>query len=406
MDTALPPLPDTPVLPPAEASIALVLFSLAMGGFAIGTTEFATMSLLPYFAPALAISEATASHVISAYALGVVIGAPLLAVLGARQSRRRMLVWLMAAFALFNGLSALAPTYPIMLLMRFLSGLPHGAYFGVAALVSASMVPKHKRAQAVARTMLGLTIATIIGVPLANVIGQFFGWRLGFALVAFIALLTAILVWKFVPRDAPDSHAHPLRELRGLRNRHIWLTLSISAIGFGGLFAVYTYVASTLITVTGSGEKSVPLVLALIGVGLTAGTLIGSTLADRIGMRAAKYVLLWSAASLFLYPFATGNYIAMCVVGVLVGMVGGLGTILQTRLMDVAADAQMVAAALNHSAFNTANALGPWLAGIAITLGWGFPSTGFVGCAMALGGLGLWALAMRADRQSPVISAA
>lgn len=392
------------------APLIMIILALAMGGFAIGTAEFAVMSLLPYFAPALGITEATASHVISAYALGVVVGAPLLVIWGARQSRRKLLIWFMLAFAVFNGLSALSPNYPVMLLMRFLSGLPHGAYFGTAALVAASLAPPHKRAQAVARTMLGLTTATIIGVPLANVIGQSIGWRYGFGLVAAIALLTACMVWRYVPKDAPDVDAHPMREIRGLRNRHIWLTLSIGAIGFGGLFAVYTYVASTVIQVTGTGEGSVPLVLACLGLGMTAGTLGASWLADKIGMKAAQYMLIWSAISLFIYPFVTHHYAALCVVCFFVGNVGGLGTILQTRLMDVARDAQMVAAALNHSAFNLANALGPFLAGMALTLGWGFPATGFVGAGLALAGLGLWFVTMRAaakeERDGDALSAA
>lgn len=376
-------------------SLLLTLIALAMGGFAIGTTEFATMSLLPYFSPELLISEATAANVISAYALGVVIGAPLLAILGARKSRRQMLIWLMIAFAVFNGLSAFASNYPMMLVMRFLSGLPHGAYFGVASLVAASLVAPNKRAQAVAYMMLGLTTATIIGVPLANVIGQFFGWRLGFALVAALALLTVALLWRFAPHDVPDTQAHPLREIRGLRNRHIWATLAISAIGFGGLFAVYTYVASTLIEVTKSGEKSVPFALACIGLGMTVGIIFTARLADKIGMKAAKYSLLWSAFWLMLYPFTTNHYWLMCVVLFFIGNIAGLGSVLQTRLMDVAHNAQMVAAALNHSAFNVANALGPLLAGMALTLGWGFSSTGFVGCALSLVGLALWYLAMR-----------
>lgn len=390
-----PPSPET-VMP---APLVLVVFALSIGAFAIGTTEFATMSLLPYFAPALKISEATASHVISAYALGVVVGAPLLAVMGARQSRYRMLVRLMVAFALFNGLSAFSPNYTTMLVMRFLSGLPHGAYFGTAALVVASLAPPHKRAQMVARTMLGLTTATIIGVPMANMVGQFFGWRFGFIIVAVLACICAFMVWRFVPQDVPDADAHPLREIRGLRNRHIWLALAIGAIGFGGLFAVYTYIASTLIQVTGAEEKSIPIVLALIGLGMTSGVLVNSWMADRMGLRAAKYTLLWSAFWLCVYPFATHHYWSICIVSFFVGNVGGLGTILQMRLMDVAKDAQMIAASLNHSAFNVANALGPFFASLALTFGWGLPATGFVGAVMALAGLGLWALAMRAAKR-------
>lgn len=377
----------------------IVIIALAMGGFAIGTTEFATMSLLPYFAPDLQISEATASHVISAYALGVVVGAPLLAVLGARKSRRHMLIAYMAVFALFNGLSAIASDYHTMLAFRFLSGLPHGAYFGTAALVAASLAPSNRRTQAVSYMMLGLTISTIIGVPLANIIGQYFGWRVGFILVAILAATTVCLIWLYVPQDQAKLDAHPLDEIRGLRNRHIWLTLSIGAIGFGGLFAVYTYVASTLIEITQSGEESVPFALACIGAGMTIGTLVTSRLADSFGMKAAKYSLLWSILWLFIYPFVTESYPLMCVVLFFIGNLVGLSMVLQTRLMDVAHNAQMVAAALNHSAFNVANALGPLLAGAALTLGWGLPSTGFVGGALSIGGLAFWYVATRINQE-------
>jgi DHA1 family inner membrane transport protein len=380
---------------PSRQQLLIILIALGMGGFAIGTTEFATMSLLPYFAPDLAISEAVASHVISAYAAGVVVGAPLLAVAGARQPRKRMLLWLMLAFALFNGLSALANTYGSMLLIRFLSGIPHGAYFGTMALVAADLVPPAARARAVGRAMLGLTIATIIGVPMANLIGQEFGWRWGFALVAFTALLTVLLVWRFVPQDTPHEDAHPMRELRGLRNRHLWMTLAIAAIGFGGLFAVYTYVASTLIQVTGSGAASVPWVLACMGAGMTTGTLGYAWLADKLGMRAAVIGLSWSVITLLIYPQATGNVWTMCLMTYCVGHVGGLGVVLQTRLMDVAGDAQMIAASLNHSAFNVANALGPFFASFALTFGWGLPATGYVGAAMAGCGLILCVFSLR-----------
>lgn len=400
---SLSEIPDAPAgLKTRSVFPLLSILALAMGGFAIGTTEFATMSLLPYFAPDLGISPSTASHVISAYALGVVIGAPLLAILGARQSRRKMLILLMLAFAIFNGLSALAQNYPAMLAMRFLSGLPHGTYFGIAALVAASLVAPHKRAQAIAWMMLGLMISTVIGVPLANILGQHFGWQSGFILVSLISILTVILVFLYVPKDSPNKNAHPLHEIRGLRNRHIWLTLAIGSIGFGGLFAIYTYVASTVIYVTQAGEESVPLVLGIVGLGMTSGTLFISWLADKFGMKTALYALIWSALWLALYPFAAHNYWALCGVCFFIGNIGGLGTVLQTRLMDVARDAQTVAAALNHSAFNVANALGPFLAGIALKLGWGYEMTGFVGCALSLAGLGLLFLAMHEEKKHPI----
>src|SRR5262249_11611214 len=208
------------------------------------------MSLLRYFAHDLRIDEPTAGHVISAYALGVVVGAPVIAVLAARLPRRTLLIGLMALFALANGLSALAPTYGWMLAFRFLSGLPHGAYFGIAALVAASLVPPEKRTQAVGRVLLGLTVATIIGVPLANWLGQAVGWRWGFVKVVGLVWTCGVWVAFFARADRPAATASPLRELGALRNSQVWLTLGIGAIGFGGLFAVYTYLGSTLVDVT------------------------------------------------------------------------------------------------------------------------------------------------------------
>lgn len=369
-----------------------------MGGFAIGTTEFAAMSLLPYFAKGLSIDEPTAGHVISAYALGVVVGAPIIAVLAAKLPRRALLIGLMLLFGIGNGLSAIAPDYHWMLAFRFLSGLPHGAYFGVAALVAASLVPPNKRAQAVSYVMLGLTVATVIGVPVANGLGQVVGWRWGFGIVALLALTTVVLVWLFAPHDRPDPSASPLRELSALGRKQVWLTLGIGAIGFGGLFAVYTYLASTLMEVTGVHASMVPVVLVVFGIGMTLGNLACAWAADKALMPSVAAILLWSAFWLAVFPWATSNVWAISAVVFAIGMGGGLGTALQTRLMDVAEDAQTLAAALNHSAFNTANAIGPWLGGLAISAGYGLPSTGWVGCGLALGGLVVWALAMLDDR--------
>ena len=215
---------------PPKIHPALVLLALAVGGFAIGTTEFATMSLLRFFARDLQIDEPTAGHVISAYALGVVVGAPCIAVISARMSRRTLLMILMGVFAVANGASALAPSYHWMLFFRFASGLPHGAYFGIAALVASSLVPADRRTQAVGRVLLGLTIATIIGVPLANWLGQAVGWRWSFGVVALLALSCVVLVGIFAPRDPPRAGASPMAELGALARGQVWLTLLIGAI--------------------------------------------------------------------------------------------------------------------------------------------------------------------------------
>lgn len=295
--------------PRPTAHPALVLFALSVGAFAIGTTEFAAMSLLPFFARDLSIDAPTAGHAISAYALGVVAGAPVIAAFGARLPRRTLLIGLMAMFAVGNGLSALSPSYGWMLAFRFLSGVPHGAYFGVAALVAASLVPIEKRAQAIARVMSGLTIATVIGVPVANWMGQAMGWRSGFFVVTALAIATMTLVALYAPRDAGDPKASPARELGALAKPQVWLTLLTGAIGFGGLFAVYTYVASTMMEITHVSPAWVPVVLAIFGIGLTIGNLVSAWLADRSLNRTVIGVTLWSAAALALFPFMAGQHL-------------------------------------------------------------------------------------------------
>jgi DHA1 family inner membrane transport protein len=380
------------------SSPGIVHLVLALGGFAIGTTEFATMSLLPYVAHDLQISVPIAGQVISAYALGVVVGAPLIAVLSVRLSRSTLLIALMGFYALANGLSAVASDYRWMLGFRFLSGLPHGAYFGIAMLVAASVVPANQRARAVGHVLLGLTVATILGVPLANWLGQVVGWRWCFGIVAALALATAILVAMFVPEARQDKGASPARELGALKRGQVWLTLAIGAIGFGGVFAVYTYLASTLMAVTAVPARMVPLVLAAFGVGMTAGNIIVPYFADRAVMRTAGLLLIGSAAALALYPAAASRFGTVTLDVMAIGFCAALATVLQTRLMDVAGDAQSLAAALNHSAFNAANALGPWLGGLAIAAGFGLTSTGWVGCGLALGGFAVWLIALITDR--------
>jgi MFS transporter, DHA1 family, inner membrane transport protein len=375
-----------------------VIFALAMGGFAIGTTEFATMSLLPFFSRGLGIDAPTAGHVISAYALGVVVGAPVFAVLGARLPRRTLLISLMGVFALGNGLSAVAPNYHWMLVFRFLSGLPHVAYFGVAALVATSLVPENRRTTAVGRMFLGLTLATIVGVPMANWLGQAIGWRWSFGLVALMGVVTMTFVWRLAPYEPAHPESSPLRELGALRHTQVWLTLGIGAIGFGGMFAVYTYLADVLGEVTGVSAHVVPIVLSIFGVGLTLGNLLVPIFADRALMRTAGGILVWSAVALAVFPLVAGNVWLLTLDVFLIGLGGALGTVLQTRLMDVAEDAQGLAAALNHSAFNTANALGPFLGGLAIAAGYGWTSPGWVGSLLALCGLVLWFASVMVDR--------
>lgn len=387
----------------ASPSFRSTVWSLGLGGFAIGTGEFVIMGLLPEVARTLSISIPQAGHVISAYALGVVVGAPLLAVLTAHWPRRLLLVALMALFALGNIASAVAPGYLSLNLLRFMAGMPHGTYFGVASLVVASLVPPGRRAQAVGLMMLGLTGATLIGVPIAAWLGQHWGWRTAFVLVGAIALLACVCIHRALPRLPAPTGASPLRELGALTNPQVWLTLGTGAIGFGGMFAVFSYIKPTLLEVTGISLGAVPLVLALFGVGMIAGNLVGARLADKALLPTIGGTLVWSALVLLLMLVTAPHAVAVSLNVLLVGTVVALAPALQIRLMDVAGEAQALAAALNHSAFNLANALGAWLGGMAIAAGLGWTSTGWVGALLAVGGLVIFAASMWVQRRGKAV---
>lgn len=396
--SVVPPPPEAPVssqpaTSPGQAFGPAVL-ALGVGGFAIGTGEFVIMGLLPEVARDLQVTIPQAGHVISAYALGVVIGAPLLAVLAAHWPRRALLIALMALFSIGNLASALSPSYVAMNLLRFVAGLPHGTYFGVAALVAASLAPPSRRASAVGLVMLGLTSATLVGVPIAAWLGQHLGWRAAFVMVGLIAALTCVLVRRHVP-DLPAPHgASPRRELGALTRPQVWLTLGIGAIGFGGMFSVFSYIKPILTEVTGLSVDAVPLVLSLFGMGMVAGNLVGSRLADKSLMRTIAGLLVWNALVLVGVAFTAPYVIGISANVFLVGTLVAIAPALQIRLMDVAGDAQTLAAALNHSAFNLANALGAWLGGAAIAAGFGWTSTGWVGLALAVGGMGVFGLSL------------
>lgn len=378
----------------------LVFVALATGGFAIGTTEFGTMSLLPLIQRAFIVDESTASHIISAYALGVVAGAPIITVLAARISRKPLLVGLMVVFALGNGLSAIAPGYHWLILFRFISGLPHGAYFGLASLLAASVVKPHRRTQAVGYVMLGLTLATILGVPAATWLASLAGWRAGYWAVTAIAIAAAVLITLFAPYQGVHSDAHPLRELTALARPNVWLTLAIGGIGFGGVFAVYTYLTTTLTQITHMSSALAPIVLGVFGIGMTMGNMIVPRFADRAQMPTAGAMLLWSLLALLAFPLASHSAVAVTIDVFCIGFGVSLAAILQTRLMDVAGDAQNLAAALNHVAFNFANALGPFLAGVVIAFGFDAEIAGYVGAGLAMAGLVMWALAWNYDQRA------
>ena len=390
MSASLPPLST-----PSKPAIAKMEASMALGSFAIGTGEFAIMGLMPDIAGNLNLSEPQVGHAISAYALGVVVGAPALAILGAKLLRKHMLLLLMLLYTLGNLATAFAPSFSSLVAFRFVSGLPHGAYFGIAAVVASSMVPSNQRAGAVARVMLGLTLAMLLGNPIATFLGQFFGWRSAFVLVGVLALCTVALVARYVPQPHDEVRSDPRRELHAFTKPQVWMALGIASIGFAGMFCVFSYLAPTMLEVTRVSPQWIPFGLAAFGLGGIVGNIAGGKLFDRLGFRAVGLVLVWSMLVLVCFSFAAQSLWTLLPSVALVGTMIALAAPLQIRLMDIAHEAPSLAAASNHAAFNLANALGPWLGGLAITAGWGWTSTGYIGAAAALGGLVLFLIARR-----------
>ncbi|QNV67449.1 MFS transporter [Pseudomonas sp. CFA] len=369
--------------------------AMALGSFAIGTGEFAIMGLMPDIASNLQLSEPQVGHAISAYALGVMVGAPTLAILGAKLLRKHMLLLLMLLYAVGNLATAFAPSFGGLVAFRFISGLPHGAYFGIAAVVASSMVAKDQRAGAVARVMMGLTLAMLLGNPVATFLGQYFGWRSAFVLVGAIALCTIALVWRFVPQRHDETRSDPRKELQAFAHPQVWMALAIASIGFAGMFCVFSYLAPTMLHVTQVSPQWIPFGLAAFGVGGIVGNIAGGKLFDRLQFRAVGLVLMWSVAVLLFFTFAAQALWSLLLGIGLVGTMIALAAPLQIRLMDIAHEAPSLAAASNHAAFNLANALGPWLGGMAITAGMGWTSTGYIGAATALVGLGIYLVARR-----------
>ncbi len=346
------------------------------------------MGLLPQIAEGVDVTIPQAGHVISAYALGVVVGVPALALAGARLPRRGLLVALMAAYAAFNLLSAAAPSYEVLLVARFLDGLPHGVYFGVASLVAAGLAGPGRRGRAVAAVMLGLSVANVVGVPSATWLGQALGWRAAYVATALIALAAAAMVLAFVPSMPGDPQASGRRELGVFRSRQVWLTLLAGALGFGGMFAVFSYIAPLVTDVGGLAESSVPVFLLGFGLGMVVGTWLAGQLADWSLFGALGLGAVASVATMLLAWLAAPHGWWLLPVVFLITVFGSFLVIgLQLRLMTVAGDAETMGAAINHASLNIANALGAWLGGVVIAAGYGFRSTALVGAGLAAVGV-------------------
>ena len=387
------------------------LLSLAIGSFGIGMTEFVIMGLLPDIAsdllPSLWASSredalSQAGWLVSLYALGVVVGAPTIAGFVARFPRHRVMIVLALALTVFNALTVVLPTFELVGVSRFLAGLPHGAYFGIGALVAAEVMGPGNRAKGVAFILTGLTVANVVGVPLGTFLGQQFGWRAAFAVVALVFAAATVCIALLVP-EHPGTPGRTMRQELGVfRIGQVWFTLGVGAIGFGGFFAVYSYIAPLVTEVSGSPEWVVPIILVLMGLGMTAGNLVGGHLAD-IDLRRTLLIGLAAMAVVFAVLALVSTWIILLALLVLVvGFVSSvLSPTIQTRLMDVAGDNQSIAAAMNHSALNIGNSLGAFLGGAVIAAGWGYTAPSWTGAALAVAGLLIALLSYRVEARRP-----
>jgi DHA1 family inner membrane transport protein len=374
------------------------ILALAVGGFAIGTTEFVTMGLLPQIAAGTDVDIATSGHYVSAYALGVVVGAPAVALLAARAPRKGVLMALMAFFALAHAGIVLADTYPTVMAARFLAGVPHGAFFGIGSVVAASLVPHDKRTWAVAMILGGLGVANVAGVPLATIMGQRWSWQAPYLAIGVLGAVTVAALAAWLPHLPATGDESIRGEMRALRRPQVWLALLVGVVGFGGMFAMYSYITPTMTELAGLDERHIPWVLAVYGVGMVGGMLVSGRVAARWGVLPGIIGSLTLIALLLAVfgPAARVLWLAVALVLVLGLLPSILVPLLQTRLLDVAHEGQALAAALNHSTLNTANALGAWLGSIVLAAGWGYGAPSLVGAGLAVLGVAvaLWSLAL------------
>ncbi|QDQ12531.1 MFS transporter [Streptomyces spectabilis] len=380
----------------------LALLALAIGAFGIGTTEFVIMGLLPEVAGDFDVSIPTAGFLVTGYALGVVLGAPLMTALGTRISRKRMLMLLMGLFIAGNLLSAVAPAFGVMVAGRVVASLAHGAFFGIGSVVAAELVAPEKKAGAIATMFSGLTVANVVGVPLGTFVGQAIGWRITFVIVAALGVVGLVGVAKLVP-DLPKPEGVSLRhEISAFRNVQVLLAMAMTVLGFGGVFAAITYITPMMTEVAGYSESSVTWLLVLFGLGMVAGNLIGGRFADRALMPMLYVSLGALALVLAVFTLTAHNKIASAVTIVLIGALG-FATVppLQKRVLDQASGAPTLASAVNIGAFNLGNALAAWFGGIVISAGFGYTAPNWVGAVLAASALVLAFLSAALERRSP-----
>ena len=376
------------------------LLPLAIGGFGIGMTEFVMMGILPDIANGLQITIPQAGYLITAYALGVVVGAPTLVSLMAGRPPRTVLVWFMLMFAVFNAMSAFAPNFETMMVSRFLAGLPHGAFFGVGAVVASRLADPGRTAAAVATMFTGLTLANVVGVPLGTWIGHVVDWRLVFLIVAAIGIVTVLSLRQWVPRIEPGPRTSLMQDLRIFRRLDLWLAMGIVSIGTGGFFAWFSYIAPMLTEVSGFSSTSIPLIMTVVGIGMTVGVQFGGRLADRVHPLPALLILLMSMTLLLLCNgWLASSPVAIVVLAFLTGANAlAIGPPVQMLLIEQSREAEMLGSSLGQSGFNIGNAAGAFLGGIPLTLGYAYTAPQWVAAAMALAGVVLTAIMLARHR--------
>ncbi|MGW4535722.1 MFS transporter [Nocardia sp. NPDC004340] len=381
----------------------LAIFALAIGAFGIGTTEFVIMGLLPQIAGDYGVTIPTAGLLVTGYALGVVVGAPVMTVLGTKISRKRMLMLLMGLFIVGNLISAVAPSFAVMLTGRIVASLAHGAFFGIGSVVAAELVAPDKKAGAIATMFTGLTVANIVGVPLGTFIGQAIGWRTTFVIVAALGVAGLIGIAKLVPALPRPETARLGQEFAALRNVQVVLAMAMTVLGFGGVFAAITYIAPMMTQVAGFSDGSVTWLLVLFGIGMFLGNLLGGRYADRHLMPMLYATLGGLAVVLALFTVTAHSEVLAAVTIVLVGGLG-FATVppLQKRVLDQAHGAPTLASAINIGAFNLGNALAAWLGGLVIGAGLGYTAPNWVGALLAAAALGLAFVSAALERRDAV----